>query len=81
MRGWLTLDILSSIPIDYIVLIFTQGQINYPIIRASRTLRIIRLVKLISLLKLLRLSRLLPLFQRWEEVGHKLLEIGVSLSP
>lgn len=67
-RGWFVVDMVSSFPVDYVVLIFTSGQINNALLKASRALRVIRLVKLISLLKLLRISRLLRFMQRWEEV-------------
>lgn len=67
MRSWFILDFLSSIPLDYIFLIFYQD--NFQIFHASsRALRILRFAKMLSLLRLLRLSRLVRYVSQWEEV-------------
>ncbi|XP_015910462.2 potassium/sodium hyperpolarization-activated cyclic nucleotide-gated channel 2-like isoform X2 [Parasteatoda tepidariorum] len=69
LRTWFFLDLLSSIPLDYIFLIFNQDyQENYQILHAGRALRILRLAKMLSLLRLLRLSRLVRYVSQWEEV-------------
>merc|ERR1719429_962696 len=67
LRTWFFLDLLSSIPLDYIFLIFnsfrgdpTEEDDNDNIgvyLQAGRALRILRLAKLLSLIRLLRLSR------------------------
>ncbi|ELU07155.1 hypothetical protein CAPTEDRAFT_63273, partial [Capitella teleta] len=63
------LDLISSIPLDYIILLFSPRH-NFNILPfsfAGRALRIFRLVKLLSLLRLLRLSRLVRYVSQWEE--------------
>lgn len=71
IRSWFFLDLISSIPLDYIFLIF-QGDReygdSYQILHAGRALKILRFAKLLSLLRLLRLSRLVRYVSQWEEV-------------
>ena len=69
VRGWFSVDFLSSFPFDYFTMVVTQGQVSSSLLKASRALRFIRLAKLFSLLKLLRISRLLRFMQRWEDVS------------
>ncbi|XP_022242475.1 potassium/sodium hyperpolarization-activated cyclic nucleotide-gated channel 2-like [Limulus polyphemus] len=69
IRTWFFLDLISSIPLDYIFLIFNQDYSdNFQLLHAGRALRIIRLAKMLSLLRLLRLSRLVRYVSQWEEV-------------
>ncbi|XP_028028003.1 potassium/sodium hyperpolarization-activated cyclic nucleotide-gated channel 2 [Bombyx mandarina] len=69
LRTWFFLDLISSIPLDYIFLIFNQDfSENFQILHAGRALRILRLAKLLSLVRLLRLSRLVRYVSQWEEV-------------
>ncbi|XP_046439074.1 potassium/sodium hyperpolarization-activated cyclic nucleotide-gated channel 2-like isoform X2 [Daphnia pulex] len=74
LRTWFFLDLISSIPLDYIFLIFNQFlrmqdfSESFQILQAGRALRILRLAKLLSLVRLLRLSRLVRYVNQWEEV-------------
>ncbi|XP_041563652.1 uncharacterized protein LOC108149735 isoform X7 [Drosophila elegans] len=69
LRTWFFLDLISSIPLDYIFLIFNQDfSDSFQILHAGRALRILRLAKLLSLVRLLRLSRLVRYVSQWEEV-------------
>ena len=71
LRTWFIVDILSSIPIDYLFLIF-NGFDDYE--RSTKTgsaLKVMRLVKLISLLRFLRLIRFVRYISHWKEVGCK----------
>ncbi|XP_022258753.1 potassium/sodium hyperpolarization-activated cyclic nucleotide-gated channel 2-like, partial [Limulus polyphemus] len=69
VRTWFFLDLISSIPLDYIFLIFNPDyRDKFQILHAGRALRILRLVKMLSLLRLLRLSRLVRYVSQWEEV-------------
>ncbi|XP_048517918.1 potassium/sodium hyperpolarization-activated cyclic nucleotide-gated channel 2 isoform X3 [Dendroctonus ponderosae] len=71
LRTWFFLDLISSIPLDYIFLIFNQFQDygdSFQFLHAGRALRILRLAKLLSLVRLLRLSRLVRYVSQWEEV-------------
>lgn len=77
LRTWFFLDLISSVPLDYIFLIFNSlrgetvgedGLSSFQILHAGRALRILRLAKLLSLIRLLRLSRLVRYVSQWEEV-------------
>jgi len=67
IRSWFLLDLISSIPLDYIFLIFNQ-EYGFHLLQAGRALRIFRFAKMLSLLRLLRLSRLVRYVSQWEEV-------------
>lgn len=71
------IDILSSFPFDYCIVLLSRGRVSSSLLKASRVLRVIRLAKLLSLLKLLRISRLLRFMSRWEEVSHTQLYEGI----
>ncbi|KAG0723922.1 Potassium/sodium hyperpolarization-activated cyclic nucleotide-gated channel 4 [Chionoecetes opilio] len=69
LKTWFFLDLISSVPLDYIFLIFNQDfSESFQILHAGRALRILRLAKLLSLVRLLRLSRLVRYVSQWEEV-------------
>ena len=70
IRSWFLLDLLSSIPLDYIFLVFNRDldSENFQLLQAGRALRIFRFAKMLSLLRLLRLSRLVRYVSQWEEV-------------
>ncbi|XP_072166800.1 potassium/sodium hyperpolarization-activated cyclic nucleotide-gated channel 2-like [Diadema setosum] len=65
LRSWFILDLVSSIPMDYIFLLV--GGRNHRLYEVSRALRILRFAKLLSLLRLLRLSRLMRFVSQWEQ--------------
>ncbi|XP_078697615.1 potassium/sodium hyperpolarization-activated cyclic nucleotide-gated channel 2-like isoform X2 [Branchiostoma floridae x Branchiostoma belcheri] len=66
-KSWFVVDLLSSIPLDFIFLIINEG-IQPDLYKLSRSLRILKLAKILSLLKLLRLSRLVRYVRQWEEM-------------
>lgn len=71
LHGWFIIDVLSSLPFDYVYIIASSGNSggdNQPIVQASRILRILKLTKLLSLLKLLRVSRIVRYIKELEEV-------------
>ncbi|KAG5444848.1 Potassium/sodium hyperpolarization-activated cyclic nucleotide-gated channel 4 [Clonorchis sinensis] len=67
IKTWFVLDFISSIPMDYIFLIFNNKDHYNQFFSAGRTLRILRLAKLLSMLRLLRLTRLVRYVSQWEE--------------
>ncbi|CAF4068246.1 unnamed protein product [Rotaria sordida] len=69
IKTWFIVDLLSSLPIDYLFLFFDTGDHSggYTIARTGRAIKVLRLVKLLSLLRLLRLSRLVRYIHQWEE--------------
>lgn len=68
LKTWFVVDLVSSIPVDYIFLIVEKG-IDSEVYKTARALRIVRFTKILSLLRLLRLSRLIRYIHQWEEVG------------
>ena len=69
LKTWFAVDLISSLPLDYITLIFVVNGSTGAILKISKGLRILRLVKLFRLLRLLRFSKLLQYLTIWEEVG------------
>ena len=70
VRKWLTLDIISVFPFDYIILVIFRSSTSLSsIAHASLALRFLRLVKLLSLLRLFRVVRFLHYLSKWEEVS------------
>ena len=72
LKTWFVVDLLSSIPVDYLFLFVETGDQHpggYTIARTGRAIKVLRLVKLLSLLRLLRLSRLVRYVHQWEEVS------------
>ncbi|CAH1797197.1 unnamed protein product [Owenia fusiformis] len=69
LKTWFVLDLVSSLPLDYILLIFSPDNNYNQLVHAGRALRVFRLVKLLSLLRLLRLSRLVRYVSQWEELA------------
>ena len=71
IKTWFIVDLLSSIPVDYIFLFVDTGDHagGYTIARTGRAIKVLRLVKLLSLLRLLRLSRLVRYVHQWEEAS------------
>ncbi|CAH8550911.1 unnamed protein product [Schistosoma rodhaini] len=67
VKSWFILDFISSIPMDYLYLIFNKKDHYNQFFSAGRTLRILRLAKLLSMLRLLRLTRLVRYVSQWEE--------------
>ncbi|CAF0880985.1 unnamed protein product [Adineta steineri] len=69
IKTWFIVDLLSSLPVDYLFLFFDSGDHSggYTIARTGRAIKVLRLVKLLSLLRLLRLSRLVRYIHQWEE--------------
>ena len=68
LKSWFVVDLLSSIPVDYIFLIVEKG-FDSEVYKTARALRIVRFTKILSLLRLLRLSRLIRYIHQWEEVS------------
>jgi hypothetical protein len=70
IKTWFIVDLLSSLPVDYLFLFMDSGDHSggYTIARTGRAIKVLRLVKLLSLLRLLRLSRLVRYIHQWEEV-------------
>lgn len=83
MRGWLLLDVISSLPFDNICrlltnsfpnnnnviqTVFTNEQTIEALLKTSRALRLLKLLKMLSLLRMIRVSRLFRYISRLEEM-------------
>ena len=68
VKTWFWLDLVSSIPWDYISAAVTSFSSSSALLGASRALRILRMAKLLSLLRLLRITRLCRYINQYEEV-------------
>ncbi|GAU89031.1 hypothetical protein RvY_01629 [Ramazzottius varieornatus] len=71
VRTWFFVDLISSIPFDYFVLVISIWDDDFAksqIVHAGRALRILRMAKLLSLIKLLRLSRLVRYVSQFQEI-------------
>ena len=68
LKGWFFIDLLSSLPTDYIFVTISKSE-NRAIARASRGFKFLKLAKMLSLLKLFRLTRLLRYMRKFEDVS------------
>ncbi len=81
-KKWLSLDMLSVFPFDYIFLIIIETLSLDSLTRASRALRLLKLIKFLSLLRLFRVVKMMHYLARWEEVCDSLPpSLPLSLSP
>ncbi|XP_057302359.1 potassium/sodium hyperpolarization-activated cyclic nucleotide-gated channel 1-like [Hydractinia symbiolongicarpus] len=71
-KSWLALDVISSFPVDNILLLISGSSSDFSlgVKSASRAFKFLRLAKFLSLLKLLRLSRVLRYVSKYEEFYH-----------
>ena len=60
VRGWFTIDLISSIPWDVISTSFMD---------TGQRMHGVRMLKILKLIKLLRITRLAKAIQQWEEVN------------
>ncbi|KAG1948645.1 potassium/sodium hyperpolarization-activated cyclic nucleotide-gated channel 2 [Pimephales promelas] len=81
LRGWFTIDFISSIPVDYIFLVVDiESRLeSAEVYRTARALRIVRFTKILSLLRLLRLSRLIRYIHQWEEIFHMTYDLASAV--
>ncbi|RNA33572.1 potassium sodium hyperpolarization-activated cyclic nucleotide-gated channel 2 isoform X2 [Brachionus plicatilis] len=67
IKTWFFIDLLSSIPFDYIFLLVQESD-EGKLAQTGRAFKALRLIKLLSLLRLLRLSRLVRYLHQWERI-------------
>ncbi|XP_030048973.1 potassium/sodium hyperpolarization-activated cyclic nucleotide-gated channel 1 [Microcaecilia unicolor] len=78
LKSWFVVDLISSIPVDYIFLIVEKGM-DSEVYKTARALRIVRFTKILSLLRLLRLSRLIRYIHQWEEIFHMTYDLASAV--
>ncbi|EHH15318.1 hypothetical protein EGK_01390 [Macaca mulatta] len=80
LRTWFLVDLISSIPVDYIFLVVElEPQLDAEVYKTARALRIVRFTKILSLLRLLRLSRLIRYIHQWEEIFHMTYDLASAV--
>lgn len=67
IKTWFFIDLLSSIPFDYIFLLIEENETN-KLAQTGRAFKVLRLIKLLALLRLLRFSRLIRNLHQWGKV-------------
>ncbi|XP_048849238.1 potassium/sodium hyperpolarization-activated cyclic nucleotide-gated channel 1-like [Brienomyrus brachyistius] len=68
-QTWFAVDLVSSMPVDYIFLfVDLDDHMDSDMYKTARALRAMRFTKVLSLLRLLRLSRLIRYLRQWEEI-------------
>ena len=74
IRTWFVVDLVSSIPMDYLFLMFDDNTGNSSkIYEVSKALKFLRFAKLLSLVRLLRLSRLMRFVGQYEQVRSNII--------
>ena len=78
LRGWFVIDLISSLPVENIMLIIDKNSddLGLGLKSASRALKFLKLTKLLSLLKLLRLSRMTRYVVHLKEVSYATLVVS-----
>nr|XP_038957488.1 potassium/sodium hyperpolarization-activated cyclic nucleotide-gated channel 3 isoform X4 [Rattus norvegicus] len=80
LRTWFLVDLISSIPVDYIFLVVElEPRLDAEVYKTARALRIVRFTKILSLLRLLRLSRLIRYMHQWEEIFHMTYDLASAV--
>ncbi|KAK7798836.1 hypothetical protein U0070_009200 [Myodes glareolus] len=80
LRTWFLVDLISSIPVDYIFLVVElEPRLDAEVYKTARALRIVRFTKILSLLRLLRLSRLIRYIHQWEEIFHMTYDLASAV--
>ena len=73
---WFIVDVLSTVPLDYILLAIDEFMPQAA--RATRAAKLIRFGKILSLLRLLRLSRLIRYVHQWEEIVNMQYDLAIA---
>uniref|UniRef100_A0A452V011 Hyperpolarization activated cyclic nucleotide gated potassium channel 3 n=1 Tax=Ursus maritimus TaxID=29073 RepID=A0A452V011_URSMA len=77
LRTWFLVDLISSIPVDYIFLVVElEPRLDAEVYKTARALRIVRFTKILSLLRLLRLSRGAP---RTSQIFHMTYDLASAV--
>ncbi|XP_066563696.1 hyperpolarization activated cyclic nucleotide-gated potassium channel 5 [Amia ocellicauda] len=75
LKSWFALDVISAVPLDYIILIAkVMYDSNTTSFSASKLVRIVMFARIFSLARLLRVSRLVRFFSEWEQVSNANME-------
>ena len=72
LRGWFSLDLISSLPLNYVTYFFDEGQMS--------ELHVFKSFRLLRLFKLLRLARLKRLLQKYQDTFDLQPYIGLIMT-
>ncbi|XP_039259381.2 potassium/sodium hyperpolarization-activated cyclic nucleotide-gated channel 3-like isoform X1 [Styela clava] len=75
LKTWFFVDLLSTLPIDYILQLLNGVSASAS---ASRAMKLFRFAKMLSLLRLLRISRLIRYVHQWEEIVNMQYDLAVA---
>lgn len=70
VKTWFFIDLLSSIPFDYIFLLIEENDEKNKLAQTGRAFKVLRLIKLLALLRLLRFSHLIRNLHQWGKVRN-----------
>ncbi|CBN79924.1 conserved unknown protein [Ectocarpus siliculosus] len=62
LKGWFTVDLISTVPWDLLVLQIAVGNAN-----AATSTRLVRMLRLVRLMRLIRLLKIPDFMEEWEE--------------
>ncbi|XP_078490968.1 potassium/sodium hyperpolarization-activated cyclic nucleotide-gated channel 2-like [Ciona intestinalis] len=75
LRSWFAIDLISTLPVDYLLQLTSGSSASAS---ASRAMKLFRFAKIISLLRLLRISRLIRYVHQWEHIVGMQYDLAVA---
>eukprot|EP00943_MAST-04B_sp_MAST-4B-sp1_P007846 g7846.t1 len=78
LKGWFTVDLLSTLPFDKIIVPFLDGgsnNNNSSVARSGKLLRILRIVRLLKLTRLLKMAKLFSKGDGTELLGQSTMDL------
>nr|XP_026692280.1 potassium/sodium hyperpolarization-activated cyclic nucleotide-gated channel 3-like isoform X2 [Ciona intestinalis] len=75
LRSWFVIDLISTLPVDYLLQLTSGSSASAS---ASRAMKLVRFAKIISLLRLLRISRLIRYVHQWEHIVGMQYDLAVA---
>uniref|UniRef100_H2Z2I4 Ion transport domain-containing protein n=1 Tax=Ciona savignyi TaxID=51511 RepID=H2Z2I4_CIOSA len=76
LRSWFAVDLISTLPVDYLLQLTSGSSASAS--AASRAMKLVRFAKIISLLRLLRISRLIRYVHQWEQIVGMQYDLAVA---
>ncbi|KAB1260760.1 Potassium/sodium hyperpolarization-activated cyclic nucleotide-gated channel 3 [Camelus dromedarius] len=80
LRTWFLVDLISSIPVDYIFLVVElEPRLDAEVYKTARALRIVRFTKILSLLRPATPSPAFGDIHQWEEIFHMTYDLASAV--
>lgn len=77
IKGWLTIDFITCIPVAYINMLMKDE--NADVAPSTRTIRMLKILRLLKLTKLLRMARIVRMLERYREQWRAFMHVFGSL--